>query len=147
MRITPIAKNSYYTKFCAGNYTASIIPSRRTDLSRGEKISICAAASAVTAIAIGTIAVSKKCNKNPLEILKNQINKIRKTHPKKDPIVKKLKGQRDAQAVINYEKLMAKKKISSLEQKFLRGEIKNKNSHQLNYIINNKTKLERLANY
>lgn len=147
MRITPIANSSYSPNFRACHYTEGIIASRRTDLSRGEKISICAAASAITAMAIGTIAVSTKNHKSPIKLLKNQLNKIRKTHPKKDPIVKKLKGQRDAQAVENYKKMLAKKKVSSLEHKFLNGEIKNKDTNALNHIVSNKTKLERFANY
>lgn len=147
MRITPIANNSYNQNFRASQYTANIIPSRRTDLSRGEKISICATSLALSGMAIGLIALTKKCKKNPIEIFKNQLAKLQKKHPKKDPIVKKLKGQRGVDAVAEYNKMLAKKKVTSLEQKFVNGEIKNKGPKELNYIVRNKTRLERVANY
>lgn len=139
---------AYKQSFQAKKYTGNII-SGANDLTRGEKFSIGALSVASIGIGIATIAISKKCQKSPLEILKNQAKTLleifQKKHPKKDPLKKLLKNRRDAQAVKDYQVYMAKQKIKSLEHKFLNNEITIKDKKAYEHIVKNKLALERFS--
>ena len=147
MRVNAINPNTYALSYKAAKYTGNITPSFRTDLSRGEKISICAVTSAALALAIASIAITKKSGKNPIKLLKIQKDKVtkkfHKAHPPKDRLTKLLKNRRDENAFIDYKVFQAQKKISSLDKKILNNEINISDPSVRQKIVKNKVDLER----
>lgn len=148
MRINTINATNHMPNFKAVKYTGNITPAFRTDLSRGEKISICAVSSAVLGLTVASMAIIKKSGKTPIKFLKRQknllLNKLQKSHHKQDPVVKMLKGRRDASAVKDYQIYMAKKKIASLDKKVLNNQI-NMTPEAHKHIVKNKIALERIT--
>lgn len=99
----------------------------------------------IGAAGIGT-AILKKHNTSPAKIINKFVKKI--TSPKKqpDPILQRIKNNRDERAVIIYKGLRAKAKIHSLEQKYLNGDLKGKSQKAMEHIKINRQKLQRAAN-
>ena len=149
MRVNSINRFNYAPNFKSVKYTGNITPAFRTDLSRGEKIAICAASSAALGLAIASVAITKKQGKNPIKLLQIQKNKIikkfQKEHPKKDKLTKILKNRRDESAITDYKIFQAQKKISSLNQKILNNEININDPNVRKNIVRNKVRLERFV--
>lgn len=96
---------------------------------------------AIFGIASIAIATSKK----GINYIKNNQNKIHKIfYWHKDPVVRALKGKRNAEAVEIYKKLMNQKKYNSLQKRFNLNEFKDKSSQALHHILDNSANLQRV---
>ncbi len=80
---------------------------------------------------------------NPVSGMKNSINNIKDTLGKpKDPVVKALKGKRDASAVETYKKMMYQKKLKSLQTRIAQKEFHSKPEKDLHKILENVSDLQ-----
>ncbi len=102
---------------------------------------------------IGAAAISysliKHSGKNPVQIIKNNVNKVKDflaEKPKPDPIMQKIGDKRDAEAVKLYKSLVAKKKMDSLHNKLLSGYFDEKPKTVFEALRKNEVKLRREAN-
>ncbi len=116
---------------------------RNVDLSKedADKVKLCLAGLALIGAASIGSAVLKKKNIKPLNILKEKFHK----EPVTDPIIKKLNGRRDAEAVKLYKGYKAQEKSASLKRKILNGDFNGKPNEVYEHLIKNEQKLERTA--
>ena len=101
---------------------------------------------------IGAAAVGfnliRHSGKNPVQIIKNNVNKVKDflaEKPKPDPIMQKIGDKRDAEAVKLYKSLIAKKKMDSLHKKLLSGYFDEKPKTVFEALRKNEVKLRREA--
>ena len=101
---------------------------------------------------IGAAAVGfnliRHSGKNPVQIIKNNVNKVKDflaEKPKPDPIMQKIGDKRDAEAVKLYKSLVAKKKMDSLHNKLLSGYFDEKPKTVFEALRKNEVKLRREA--
>ncbi len=102
---------------------------------------------------IGAAAVGfnliKHSGKNPVQIIKNNANKVKdflSEKPKPDPIIKNIGKKRDKEALNLYKGLVAKKKMDSLHNKLLSGHFDGKPKEVFESLRKNEVKLRREAN-
>ena len=101
---------------------------------------------------IGAAAVGfnliKHSGKNPVQIIKNNANKVKdflSEKPKPDPIIQRIGDKRDAEAVRLYKALIAEKKMNSLHKKLLAGHFDGKSKDVFESLRKNEVKLRRDA--
>lgn len=147
MRVSSINANNFYPNFSAKKYSGDIYPAKRNDLSRAEKITICALSAAAVGVGLATIALTKKNSDKAKSFIKKQKfffnKKMQNVQKKQDPIVKMLKGKRDSVAVNDYKAYITKKKMNSLNQKVLNNQINMDDPKILKHIVRNKINMER----
>ncbi len=93
-------------------------------------------------------SILKKYNQSPADIIKDTVSNISKkfaAHPKEDPVIRILDGNRDIDAVKMYRKYQSQAKIKSFSDKFLAGEFNDKPGKVLTYMSKNLDKLNRVA--
>ncbi len=101
----------------------------------------------IGAATIGTIALKKK-NTTPLKLIKKSFSNFAarfSDKPTPDPIIQKLEGRRDAEAVKLYKGYRAQDKMESLHNKLLSGQFNKKPQHVFVCIQKNERKLRREA--
>ncbi len=103
---------------------------------------------------IGAAAIGKSALKykglTPAKLIKDTGSKVYKKFSKKppvDPMIKALRGKRDANALKLYRVLQAEKKIDSLNKKVLSGFFKGKSSEVFNHLGKNARMLQQQIIY
>ena len=101
----------------------------------------------IGAAAVG-YSILKKQGKNPAKIVKNSFDNVKRFLSDKqqsDPIIQKLNGKRDAEAVKLYKGHAAVKKMNSLHNKLLSGYFDGKPKSVFDALRKNEVKLKREA--
>ena len=101
---------------------------------------------------IGAAAIGfnllKSSGKNPVQIIKNNFNKVKdflSEKPMPDPIMQRIGNKRDVESVKLYKALIAKKKMDSLHNKLLSGYFDGKSKNVFESLRKNEIKLRREA--
>ncbi len=139
MKINCINNVLTKTNFKSGTSDKAGFANKNFTKDESDKIKTGLAGLAVIGVAAVCSAALKKNNNKPYAALKENFFKKQEV----DPILKKLDGKRDSDAVKLYNAMKAQEKSISLKQKMLNGEFNGKPNEVYGYLIKNEQKLER----
>jgi len=150
MQINSICVNSKYSNV---SFKSNPIVQKKqnsiTNLDENQKkiLTGLAGLAIIGAASVATVVLKKK-NTTPLKLIKKSFSNLAarfSDKPTPDPIIQKLEGKRDAEAVRLYKGYKAQDKLNSLHNKLLSGQFDKKTQHVFACLQKNERQLRREA--